>query len=84
MELTFSIQELNRITKITLKKNVILLWTLFQILLMLAVLCKQRVLHENEILQYTWNYKCYDVDHRCFTDGNEHEYLLHCSNSIAN
>ena len=29
---------------------------------MSAVIFKQRFLHENEIVQYIWNYKCYDVN----------------------
>ena len=38
------------------------LWALFKILLMSAVICEQRFLHENEIVQYLQNCKCKDVD----------------------
>ena len=37
-------------------------WTLFVILLTSAVICKQRLLHGNEIMQYLQNCKCYNVD----------------------
>ena len=36
-------------------------WTLFLILLALAV-CKQRILYENEIVQYLQNCKCYNAE----------------------
>ena len=41
-------------------------WTFFVILLMLAVICKQRLLRGNEILQSFRNYKCYDVEREHF------------------
>ena len=31
-----------------------------------AVIYKQRLLHENEIVQLLHNYKCYGVDQGCF------------------
>ena len=37
-------------------------WTFFWIMLTSAVIYKQRFLHENEIVQLLYNYKCYDVD----------------------
>ena len=43
-----------------LKINIILGWILYEILLMSAVICKQRLLYKNEIVQYDWNYKLYD------------------------
>ena len=39
---------------------------LFEILLMSAVICKQRFLHENEIVQYLQNYKYQDVNRGYF------------------
>ena len=41
-------------------------WTFFVILLMSAVIWKQRLLRRNEILQYFRNYKCYDVEREHF------------------
>ena len=37
-------------------------WILFEILLMSAVICKQRFLHENEIVQYLQNYKYQEIN----------------------
>ena len=37
------------------------LGTLFVILLTSAVICKQSLLHENDIMQYLQNCKCYNV-----------------------
>ena len=37
-------------------------WVLFEILLTSAVIGKQRLLHENEIVQYLQNYKWWDVN----------------------
>ena len=37
------------------------LGTLFVILLTAAVICKQSLLHENDIMQYLQNCKCYNV-----------------------
>ena len=31
-----------------------------------AVIYKQRLLHENEIVQLLYNYKCYGTDQSCF------------------
>ena len=44
-------------SKITFKTKVTLRWTLFKILLMSAIICIQRALHGNEIVQYFQNYK---------------------------
>ena len=46
-----------------LKINVILRWKFFRILHMSSVICKQKLLHENEVLQYLYNYRYY-VDKR--------------------
>ena len=35
---------------------------LFEILAMSAVICKERSMHKNEILQYLQNYRYKDVD----------------------
>ena len=37
-------------------------WKLFGILVMSAVICKQRLLNKNETVQYFQNYKRQDVD----------------------
>ena len=42
-------------------------WIIFEILLTSAVICKQRVLHENETVQYLQNYKYQDVNQSPFT-----------------
>ena len=36
-------------------------WLGFLTLLILAVICEQRKLHENKVTQYFWNQKCYEV-----------------------
>ena len=41
--------------------EVISAWTLFKLLLTLVFICKQRLLHENHIVQYLQNYKYQDV-----------------------
>ena len=41
----------------TFKIKVRLRWTAFEILLTSAIICMQRVLHGNEIVQYLQNYK---------------------------
>ena len=38
-------------------------WELFVILLTSAVICKQRILHGNEIVQYLQNCKGNSIDH---------------------
>ena len=47
-----------RLTKIKARSH----WALFLILLTLAVSCKQRLLHGNEILQFLQNCKFYNVE----------------------
>ena len=37
-------------------------WTLFQILFTLVVICKERLLHENKIVQNLLNYKGQDIN----------------------
>ena len=37
-------------------------WTLFEVLVTSVVICKQRLLHENEIVQYLENFKYQDVN----------------------
>ena len=44
---------------------------------MSAVICKQRLLHKNEIAQYLRNFKCYDVNL-----GHFREPLLRSANII--
>ena len=46
----------------TFKIKTMLPWILFWILLMSAVICKQRFLHKNETVQYFQNYKYEDVN----------------------
>ena len=41
----------------TFKIKVRLRWTAFEILLMSAIICVQRILHRNKIVQYLQNYK---------------------------
>ena len=41
-------------------------WILFEILHTSAVICRQRFLHVNEIVQYLQNYKYQDVNHNQF------------------
>ena len=48
--------------KSNLKIKVTLPRTFFSILLMSEVIYKQRLLNENEIVQFLQNCKCYDVD----------------------
>ena len=35
-------------------------WTALEVLLTSAIICIQRVLYENEIVQYFQNYKCHE------------------------
>ena len=46
----------------TFKIKVRLRWTAFEILLTSAIICIQRVLHGNEIVQYLQNYKRHKFD----------------------
>ena len=62
MKLTFFISRTKQIdvkainiSESTFKIEAISTWTLFEILLTSAVICKQRLLHENEIVQYLQN-----------------------------
>ena len=41
-------------------------WTLFVIFFTSAVICKQKLLHGSEILQYIQIFKCYNVDQNHF------------------
>ena len=52
--------------KSNLKIKVTLPRTFFSILLMSEVIYKQRLLNENEIVQFLQNCKCYDVDQSHF------------------
>ena len=49
-----------------LKMSLTSAWTFFKIMLTSAVNLKQRLLHENEIVQLLHNYKCYGVDQSRF------------------
>ena len=53
-------------SKSILKIKLMSRWTLFENLFTSAVICKQRLLHENEIVQCIKNYKCYDVNQGYF------------------
>ena len=46
----------------TFKIKVSLRWTVFEILLTLAIIFIQKVLHGNEIVQYLQNYKRHEFD----------------------
>ena len=49
------------VTGSAFKIKVMSAWTLFELLLTSAVVCKQRFSHENEIVQYLQNYKYQDI-----------------------
>ena len=53
-------------SKSTFKIKKMLAWILFGILLTSAVICKQKFLHENEIVQYLQNYKYKNVNQSHF------------------
>ena len=55
------LRKLLAISEMSVKIKVKLHWILFLILLTLADTCKQTLLHENEIVQYLQNCKCYIV-----------------------
>lgn len=44
----------------TLKINIIIVWTPFEILVTSAVICKQKLLHKKEIVLYDWDH--YDLN----------------------
>lgn len=44
----------------TLKINIMIVWTPFEILLISAVICKQKLLHKKEIVLYDWDH--YDLN----------------------
>ena len=52
-------------------------WAFFVILRMSAVICKQRPLRGNKIVQYFQNYKCYDVDRHHFRKHSIKFYKVH-------
>ena len=54
------------ISESTFKMKVMPLWTHFELLLMSAVICKQRLLHKSQIVQYLQNYKYQDINSRPF------------------
>ena len=54
-------------------------WILFEMLLMSAVICKQRYLRKNEIVQYLQNYKYQDINH-----GHFRKPLQASTNGIKN
>ena len=45
--------------------------TFFLILLTSAVICKQRLLHKNEIVQYLQNYSCFVFDQSHFKEASQ-------------
>ena len=49
------------LSEILIKIKIMVYVTLFVILLTSAVICKQRFLYGNEIVQYLQNRKCYNV-----------------------
>ena len=70
MKLTFFIPRTKQIyvktltvSEIAFKMTVITSWTLSKLLLTSATIFKQRLLHENEIVQYLQNYKYHDKGH---------------------
>ena len=50
------------ISESAFKMKVMPLWTHFELLLMSAVICKQRLLHEKEIVQYLQNHKYQNIN----------------------
>ena len=46
-------------------------WTFFKIMSTSAVIYKQKLLHENEIVQLFHNYKCYGGDQSRFRKPSE-------------
>ena len=56
---------LSRFSESLVKIKVRSAWTFLVIWLMSVVICKQTLLHRNQIVQYFENYKCYgdDRDH---------------------
>ena len=54
--------KLSRVSQSSIEIKVRPHWTLFIILITLAVICKQRLMRGNEIVQYLQNYQCYSID----------------------
>ena len=54
--------KLSRVSQSSIEIKVRPHWTLFIILITLAVICKQRLMRGNEIVQYLQNYQCYNID----------------------
>ena len=48
--------KLSTASESTLKVSVMLCWTLFKVLLMPGVTCKQILLHVNQFVKHIWNY----------------------------
>ena len=48
--------------KRTFKMKVKSAWTFFKLWLTSVVICKQRLLYKNEIVQYIQNFKCQDIN----------------------
>ena len=48
-----------------------LLWALLEIFLTSAVICKQRFLHENEVVHNLQNYKHQDIDQGYFRSNEK-------------
>ena len=63
----------------TFKIKSMLPWILYEILLTSAIICKQRFLHKNEIVQYLQNYKYQDVN-----QGHVRKPLQTSTNSMQN
>ena len=55
-------RKLLSVSESSIKIKVRLHWALFLIFLTSAVICKQRLLHRNELVQYLQNCKSYNVD----------------------
>ena len=54
-------RKLLSVSESSIKVKVRLHWTLLLTLLTSVVICKQRLLHGNEIVQYLQSWKCYNV-----------------------
>ena len=63
----------------TLKIKAMSRWTLFKVLLTSAVIYKQKIWLENEIVQYLQNYRCKDVH-----QGNFRKSLDSSTNTMKN
>ena len=61
----------------SIKIKVRLRWIVFEILLKAAIMCIERVLHGNEIVQYLQNYKHHEFDQGHSRKPLQEFYKLH-------